>query len=45
VKEYILEYIKNHYSDTKNKDIANYLNISISTVIRIAGKYNLKKIN
>lgn len=29
-----LEYIKNHYSDKKNKDIAYTLNISIATVIR-----------
>lgn len=38
-----LEYIKNHYSDKKNKDIAYTLNISIATVIRTAKKYNLKK--
>jgi len=38
-----LEYIKNHFSDTKNKDIASYLNISVSTVIRTAKQYNLKK--
>jgi len=40
-----LEYIKNHFSDTKNKDIASYLNISVSTVIRTAKQYNLKKVN
>ncbi len=39
-----LEYIKNHYSDKKNKDIAYTLNISIATVIRTAKKYNLKKV-
>lgn len=41
--ERILEYIKVHFSDTKNKDIAECLNINISTVIRVAKQLNLKK--
>lgn len=38
-----LEYIKNYYPDKKNKDIADFLNINISTVIRTAKKNNLRK--
>lgn len=41
--EDILEYIKEHFSDSKNKDIAKNLNISISTVIRGAKQLGLKK--
>lgn len=40
---YILEYINEHFSDTKNKDIAEQLNISISTVNRVAKQLGLKK--
>lgn len=41
--KHILVYINEHFSNLKNKELAKQLNISISTVNRVAKRLNLKK--
>lgn len=41
--KHILGYINEHFSNTKNKELAEQLKISISTVIRVAKQLDLKK--